>query len=105
MRLSYTNPITGQRVSRDAGVRYLQVDGVVLEIRHSYRCKGMWTLHAYRDHFDTDTALDWVKSGKDVVLVDVRRAALLDRLARYIATDEWEARRQAWLDLTEQSNR
>lgn len=105
MRLSYTNPITGQRVSRDAGVRYLQIDGVVLEVRHYYRSRSGWSLHAYRDHFSSDVALGWVRSGNDIVLVAARRASLLDQLASYIDSDEWAAKRQTWLNLTEQATR
>jgi hypothetical protein len=105
MRLSYTNPITGHRVSRDAGVRYLQIDGVVLEVRHYYRSRDAWSIHAYRDHFSTDVALDWVRSGKDIVIADVRRKGLLDQLARYINSDEWATKRQSWLNLTAQAQR
>ena len=100
MRLSYTNPLTGERASRDAGVRFVHIDGVVLEVRHYYRSRGLWTVHAYRDHFHVDVALDWVKTGKDIVLVDVRRRNLLDRLARYTRTEEWTQKRAEWLELT-----
>lgn len=105
MRLSYTNPITGRRASRDEGVRYLQVEGVVLEVRHHYRSRDIWTIHAYRDHLSVDVALDFVRSGRDVVLVDVRRAALLRRLSLYINSEEWQAKKQDWLNLTQQANR
>lgn len=100
MRLSYTNPLTGEQASRDAGVRFVQIDGVVLEVRHHYRSRGLWTVHAYRDHLPVDVALDWVKTGKDIVIVDVRRRTLLDRLARYVRTEEWAQKRDMWKERT-----
>lgn len=99
IRFSYTNPITGQRVSRDTGKRFVEIDDVVLEVEHTYRGRGLWTASAYSDHLDPRAVLEWIEAGNLVFLFAHRRSDLVTKLAEYVTTDEWAAKRKAWLAL------
>jgi hypothetical protein len=99
IRLSYTNPMTGGRVSRDDGRRFTEVDGTVLVVEHTYRARGLWTASLYTDHLDTRAVIDWLKADGQVFVFASRRRDLVAAVEKYVRTEDWRERRAVWLQL------
>lgn len=98
IRLSYTNPITGERASRDAGRQYVEIDGVLLVVTHVYRSQlPDWSAEAYTDHLESRAHLEWAEAGNAFGFAHVRRRNLLAQIAADIGTEEWKQKRDAWL--------
>jgi hypothetical protein len=99
MRLSYTNPITGQRISRDTGRMYTEIDQVVLEIEHTYRSKGLWTASLCTERIAYQPLIEWTEGDGQVFIFASTRRELAERIAEYVTTQEWREKRSAWLHL------
>lgn len=98
IRLSYTNPITGQTEPRSNGRQYAEIDGVVLVVKHYYRSRTPdWSARAYTDHLDSAAVLEWARAGNALGFGHVRRRNLLEQIAACVGTEEWQQKRDALL--------
>ena len=100
IRLSYTNPITGQTEARSNGRQYVEIDGVVLLVTHYYRSRTPdWSAEAYTDHLQPAAVLTWAKTGNCFGFAHIRRRDLLEQIATCVGTEEWQTKRTALLAL------
>ncbi|MFJ1757611.1 hypothetical protein [Kitasatospora sp. NPDC088134] len=100
IRLSRTDPVTGAREAADWGREFTEIDGVVLVVRHTYRAATrhqFWRAEAYTDHLDSAAYREWAQAGHAFGFVHVRRELLLRQIANLVDTEEWAAKRAAWL--------
>jgi hypothetical protein len=79
IHLSYTNPLTSHARPWDWGERYVEIDGLVLAVKHSSRCRGaLWSAELFTDHIETMPMVEWVHSDGLLTFAHVRRQALLE---------------------------
>ncbi|MFD7764107.1 hypothetical protein [Streptomyces microflavus] len=98
IRLTYTNPVTGDRESRDAGRQYVGIDGVVFVVTHIYRSRiPNWSAEAFTEHLESSAALEWAKAGHAFGFAHIRRRDLLAQIVATAGTEEWKQKRDAWL--------
>lgn len=90
---SRTDPITGRRYAPDWGRRFVEIDRVVLEVEHPYRTRG----RTYSDHLDPKAVIEWVEADQEVFIFGHTRWELVAKLAEYVTTKEWAAKRTAWM--------
>lgn len=96
--LSYTNPITGETAPRDWGMQYLELDGVLLVVRHFWRGRERdWSAEVFTDHLESRPLLEWAKAGGGFGFAHVRRAGLLKQITALVGTEEWAQKRALWL--------
>ncbi|MFC9280922.1 hypothetical protein [Streptomyces collinus] len=99
IHLSYTNPMTGQTVSRDWGERYTEIDGLVLVVEHYYRSRSAWTAHLFTDHIEAMPLADWARTDGHLTFAHVRRRELLQQIAECVGSEEWREKRARWMAL------
>lgn len=100
IRLSYTDPITGRRVGKDWGRQFVEIDGVVLVVKHIYRARSRyqwWDAEAYTDHLESGAALEWAKGDNPFGFTHRGRADLLRQISECVGTEEWTRKRAAWM--------
>lgn len=100
IRLSFTNPITGRTMARDWGEQYVEIDGLVLVVKHHYRSRSpLWSAELFTDHIEVMPMVEWAQSGGLLTFAHVRRRQLLEQIAEYVGTDEWKEKRAGWMAL------
>lgn len=98
IHLSYTNPITGRTEVPSNGLQYVEIDGVLLVVKHHYRSRTPdWAAEAYTDHLDSAAVLEWAKAGNAFGFAHIRRRNLLEQIAACVGTEEWQQKREALL--------
>ncbi|MFJ5926622.1 hypothetical protein ACIQF6_28865 [Kitasatospora sp. NPDC092948] len=100
IHLSRTDPVTGATEAADWGREFTEVDGVVLVVKHTYRGATrhqFWRAEAYTDHIAAAGFQEWAQAGHGFGFAHVRRKLLLRQIADLVGTEEWAAKRAAWL--------
>ncbi|AKN68689.1 hypothetical protein QR97_01695 [Streptomyces sp. PBH53] len=107
IRLSYTDPITGRRARPTDGLQYVEIDDVVLVVRHLYRARHPdWSARVYIDHLEPRPLLEWLRQPDGGLgFAHVRRAGLLRQIAACVGTPDWNRKRAEWLALPRERER